>query len=262
MARAAILHLVPDTPVLIEACVDSVPSALAAEAGGAGRVELCDNMIEGGTTPSAGTIAEAKARLRIPVFVMIRPRGGDFLYSDVEYGVMRRDIAHARALGADGVVLGLLDRDGAVDVERTRALREAARPLPVTFHRAFDVARDPDAALDALIGLGVERVLTSGQAATALEGAALIARLMQRAAGRIGILPGCGLDETNVREFVAETGAREVHVRGTSPVRTGMVHRNPRISFRAAVDDDDSVLEVTDAARIQAVARRLAGQER
>jgi copper homeostasis protein len=145
--------------ILIEACVDSVPSALAAEAGGAGRVELCDNMIEGGTGPSAGTIEEAKARLRIPVFVMIRPRGGDFLYSDVEYDVMRRDIAHARALGVDGVVLGLRDRDGNVDVARTRALVDAARPLPVTFHRAFDVARDPDRALDALLGLGVERVL-------------------------------------------------------------------------------------------------------
>jgi copper homeostasis protein len=245
--------------ILIEACVDSVPSALAAEAGGAERVELCDNMIEGGTTPSAGTIAEAKARLRIPVFAMIRPRGGDFLYSDVEYGVMRRDIGHARALGADGVVLGLLDRGGAVDVERTAALVEAARPLPVTFHRAFDVARDPEEALEALIRLGVARVLTSGQAPTAPEGAALIAGLVRQAGERIGILPGCGLDETNLREFVGRTGAREVHVRGTSPVRTEMAHRNPRISFRAAVDSDDSVLEVTDAARIRAMARRLEG---
>lgn len=248
--------------VLIEACVDSVPSALAAEQGGAERVELCDNMIEGGTTPSAGTIAEAKARLRIPVFVMIRPRGGDFLYSDVEYDVMRTDIAHARALEADGVVLGLLDRSGSVDVERTAALVEAARPLPVTFHRAFDVARDADGALDALVRLRVDRVLTSGQATTAPEGAELIARLVERAAGRIGILPGCGLDETNVREFVERTGVREVHVRGTSPVRTTMAHRNPRISFRAAVDDDDSVLEVTDASRIRAMARRLHGEPR
>ncbi|PYQ04353.1 MAG: copper homeostasis protein CutC [Acidobacteria bacterium] len=243
--------------ILIEALVDSVPSALAAEAGGAGRVELCDNMIEGGTSPSAGTIAAAKARLRIPVFAMIRPRGGDFLYSDVEYDVMRRDIAHARELGADGVVLGLLDRGGAVDVERTRALVAAARPLPVTFHRAFDVARDPDEALDALVGLGVERVLTSGLAPTAMEGIALIARLVQRAAGRIGILPGCGIDDTNVQDLVGRTGVREVHVRGTSPVRSRMAFRNPRVSFRAAVDDDDSVLEVTDTGRIQAIARRL-----
>jgi copper homeostasis protein len=251
----------PPGRVLIEACVDSVPSALAAEAGGAERVELCDNMIEGGTTPSAGTVAEAKARLRIPVFVMIRPRGGDFLYSDVEYAVMRRDIAHARTLGADGVVLGLLDPGGNVDVERTAALVDAARPLPVTFHRAFDVSRDPEESLEALVRLRVERVLTSGQAPTATEGAELIARLVRQAAGRIGILPGCGLDETNVREFVARTGVNEVHVRGTSPVRTTMVHRNPRISFRAAVDGDDSVLEVTDSARIHAMARRLRGEE-
>ncbi len=248
----------PEPRVLIEACVDSVPSAMAAEAGGAGRVELCDNMIEGGTSPSAGTIAEAKARLRIPVFVMIRPRGGDFLYSDVEHDVMRRDIAHARDLGADGVVLGLLDRGGAVDVERTRPLVDAARPLPVTFHRAFDVARDADEALDALVALGVERVLTSGLAPTAMEGIALIARLVQRAAGRLGILPGCGIDETNVQGLVDQTGVREVHVRGTSPVRSLMAFRNPRVSFRAAVDGDDSLLEVTDAARIHAIARRLA----
>jgi copper homeostasis protein len=189
---------------------------------------------------------------------MIRPRGGDFLYSDVEHHVMRRDIAHARALEADGVVLGLLDRGGAVDVERTRALMEAARPLPVTFHRAFDVARDPDEALDALIDLGIERVLTSGQAPTAPEGVALIARLVRRAEGRIGILPGGGIDETNVGELVAETGAREVHVRGTSPVRSQMGFRNPRVSFRAAVDADDSLLEVTDAARIRAITERLA----
>ena len=147
----------------------------------------------------------------------------------------------------------------AMDVERTRALVQAARPLSVTFHRAFDVARDPEAALDSLVGLGIDRVLTSGQAPTAPEGAVLIAHLVRRAAGRIGILPGCGIDETNVRELVAQTGAREVHVRGTSPVRTRMAHRNPRVSFRAAVDGDDSVLGVTDAERIRAMARRLDG---
>jgi len=127
----------------------------------------------------------------------------------------------------------------------------------VTFHRAFDVARDADEALTTLMSLGIERVLTSGQAPTASEGAELIARLVQRAAGRIGILPGCGIDETNVRELVTQTGAREVHVRGTSPIRSLMGFRNPRVSFRAAVDSDDSVLDVTDAARIRAIARRL-----
>jgi copper homeostasis protein len=248
-------------PILIEACVDSVPSAMAAEAGGAGRVELCDNLGEGGTTPSAGAIAECRARLRIPIFVMIRPRGGDFLYSDVEYEIMRRDISQARSLGADGMVLGLLRRDGTVDVERTRPLVDAARPLPVTFHRAIDVARDAEEALDALIGMGIDRVLTSGQAPTAPQGAALIARLVRRAAGRIVVLPGCGIDETNVQRLVADTGAYEVHVRGTAMVRSGMAHRNPRVLFRSPVPDDDLALEVTDADRIRRMASLLAEPE-
>lgn len=245
----------PQAPILVEACIDSVESALAAEAGGAGRVELCDDLVEGGTTPSAGTIAVCRERVRIPIFVMIRPRGGDFLYSDVEYEVMRRDVAQAKELGADGVVLGLLNRDGTVDVARTGALAEAARPLGVTFHRAIDVSRDPEETLDALVRLGVDRVLTSGQAPTALEGAGTIARLVRRAAGRIAVLPGGGIDESNVRRVVAETGAREVHVRGTSPVPSAMAHRNPRVSFRSAVEPDDFVLKVTDAERI----RRITG---
>jgi copper homeostasis protein len=245
--------------VLIEACIDSVPSALAAEAGGAGRVELCDNLIEGGTTPSAGTIAECRQRLRIPMFVMIRPRGGDFLYSDVEYAVMRRDIEHAKSLGADGVVLGMLTEEGRVDLDRTRRLVDAARPLPVTFHRAIDVSRDVEEALDALIDVGVDRVLTSGQAPTAPEGADLIGRLVRRAAGRIAILPGCGIDETNVAGLVAQTGVREVHVRGTVLTGTPMRHRNPRVLFRSVPPEDDLALEVTDRARIEAIARALSG---
>jgi copper homeostasis protein len=171
---------------------------------------------------------------------------------------MRRDIAQARNLGADGVVLGLLRPDGTVDTDRTRPLVDAARPLPVTFHRAIDVARDAEEALEALMGMGVDRVLTSGQAPTAPEGSALIASLVRRAAGRIGILPGCGIDDTNVRRLVEQTGAHEVHVRGTSLARSAMVHRNPRVSFRTAVDGDDSVLEVTDARRIRQMVAALA----
>jgi copper homeostasis protein len=249
---------VATAPILIEACLDSVPSALAAQAGGAGRIELCDNLVEGGTTPSAGTIALCKERLAIPVFVMIRPRGGEFLYSDVEYEVMRRDIAQAKSLGADGVVLGLLRPDGRVDAARTRALVAEARPLPVTFHRALDVTPDPLEALDALMEIGIERVLTSGQAPTAPEGADVIARLVRRANDRTGILPGCGIDETNVREIVERTGVREVHVRGTARVQSAMRHRNPRVSFRSPSEPDDFVLEMTDASRIRAIARRLA----
>ena len=247
------------TGVLIEGCVDSVPSAIAAEAGGAGRVELCDNLIEGGTTPSAGTIEECKARLRVPVFVMIRPRGGDFLYTDVEYAIMRRDIVHAKRLGADGVVLGLLRADGTVDVERTRLLVDAARPLRVTFHRAIDVARDAEEALEALVEMGIDRVLTSGQAPTAVEGAAVIAALVRRAAGRIVVLPACGIDETNAAGLVARTGVREVHLRGSALQPSAMVHRNRRILFRSPIPEDDLAIEVTEADRIRRLATALRG---
>jgi copper homeostasis protein len=239
--------------ILLEACVDSVESAVAAEAGGAGRVELCDNLIEGGTTPSAGAIASCVERLSIPVFVMIRPRGGDFLYSDVELDVMRRDVEQAKRLGAHGVVFGLLRPDGTVDEERTRALVEAARPLEVTFHRAFDVTRDAAEALEALVGLGVERVLSSGQAPSAAEGLPLLASLARQAAGRIGILPGGGVDEENVARIVGETGVAEAHVRGTSLRLSGMEYRNPDIDFGGRVAAVDDAREVTDAVRIRRI---------
>jgi copper homeostasis protein len=239
--------------VLLEACVDSVESAAAAEAGGAGRVELCDNLLEGGTTPSAGAIAACVERLSIPVFVMIRPRGGDFLYSDGELDVMRRDVEQAKRLGAHGVVLGLLRPDGTVDVERTRARVEAARPREVTFHRAFDVTRDAAEALEALVGLGVERVLSSGQAPTAGEGLPLLASLARRAAGRIGILPGGGVDEENVARIVGETGVAEAHVRGTTLRPSGMEYRNPGIDFGGRVAAVDDAREVTDPVRIRRI---------
>src|SRR5947208_9942123 len=180
------------TPILVEACVDSIESALAAARGGAHRLELCANLIEGGTTPSAGTLAVCRARLDIPIFVLIRPRGGDFLYSAAELAVMLEDIRRAKQAGVQGIVTGLLRADGEIDADRTGELIAAARPLHVTFHRAFDVCRDASRALETLVALGVERVLTSGQAATAPEGADRIARLVQQAAGRLAILPGGG----------------------------------------------------------------------
>lgn len=197
---------------LIEVCVDSVQSALAAEAGGAARVELCDNLPEGGTTPSAGVIAAVRKQLRIPLHVIVRPRGGDFCYSDVEFGVMERDIALAKQLGADGVVLGILLANGSVDVERTRALIALARPMSVTFHRAFDMTCDAFEALDALIDLGADRILTSGQQPSVLEGLDLITALVRRADGRIVILACGGVDERNASRVVAESHVRELHV--------------------------------------------------
>jgi copper homeostasis protein len=241
--------------ILIEACVDSVESAMAAERGGAQRLELCDNLVEGGTTPSAGMIAECRRRVSIPLYVMIRPRGGDFLYSEIELEVMRRDIAQAKQLGADGVVFGLLLPHGTVDAARTAALVRAARPLDVTFHRAIDVAHDPEEALDALILTGADRVLTSGQAATALQGAAVIKRLVARAAGRIVVLAGGGIDERNVAAVIKKTGVKEVHVRGTTRLKSGMKHRSRRVVFRSSPKPDDYVLEVTDAARVKRIVR-------
>jgi copper homeostasis protein len=202
---------------LVEVCVDSVESALAAEAGGAGRVELCDNLLEGGTTPSAAAIAAARERLRIPLHVIVRPRGGDFCYSDVELDVIKRDIVMAKQSGVDGVVIGVLLPDGRVDVERMRALIALARPLSITFHRAFDMTRDAFEALESLIDLGVDRILTSGQQATAMEGLDLLAELTGRADDRIVIMACGGITEEHVARVVAETHVRELHV-GPRPV--------------------------------------------
>lgn len=238
--------------ILIEACVDTVHSALAAEAGGADRIELCDNLVEGGTTPSAGMIEECVARLDIPVFVIIRPRGGDFLYTSSEITVMLRDIAHAERLGARGIVTGALERDATVSGNVMSELLIAASPLPVTFHRAFDACRDPHRALETLVELGVSRILTAGQAATALEGATAIAASVEQAAGRIGIIAGGGINEENVAEVVQISGASEVHIRGTVPVGSGMEWRREGLSLIKPVLEHD-VRAVTDAERVRRV---------
>ena len=177
--------------ILVEACVDSVESARAAERGGADRLELCDNLVEGGTTPSAGMIAECRTHVRIPIYVMIRPRGGDFLYSPVELEVMVRDIALARELGADGVVFGMLTNAGKVDRKRTARFVNLSYPLDVTFHRAIDVSRDPLEALEVLVDAGVDRVLTSGGAAKALAGSRVIAAMVKFLEGGRGQSRAC-----------------------------------------------------------------------
>jgi copper homeostasis protein len=193
--------------MIVEACVDSVESAIAAEKGGVQRVELCCSLLEGGLTPSAGTIALARKSLRIELQVIVRPRGGDFLYSAAEHDVMLRDIDTAKELGADGVVIGVLTASGEVDVERTRELLERARPMSVTFHRAFDMTRDPFAALDTLASLGIDRVLTSGQEESALEGLDLLKELVARAGDRIVVMVCGNLSEKNIAR-VAKTPPR------------------------------------------------------
>ncbi|MFE0501437.1 copper homeostasis protein CutC [Lysobacter soli] len=199
------------SPVTLEIAANSLASALAAQEGGADRVELCENLGEGGCTPSYGTLAMARERLRIPLYVLIRPRAGDFRFDALERDTMLRDIELCVRLGCDGVVIGALDAGGDVDVALCRELVDAARPLGVTFHRAIDVARDPQAALEAAIALGCERVLTSGAHPTAMEGADVIASLVQHAVGRIGVMAGAGVTPENVRDLVQRTGVREVH---------------------------------------------------
>jgi copper homeostasis protein len=199
--------------ILVEAAVDSLDDALAAVEGGADRLELCANLDVGGTTPDRALIAEVIERVQVPVLVMIRPRGGSFLYSSSELDHMRRDIAAAMELGAAGVVLGVLDGMKRIDVEHTRTLVRVASGAPVTFHRAFDRTLDLFASLDTLISLGVSRVLTSGGAATASEGADMLAALVARAGGRIAILAGGGVRAKNVREIVRRTSVHEVHAR-------------------------------------------------
>jgi len=199
--------------VRVEACVDSSAAASEAGAAGADRLELCTNLFEGGTTPDRETITATLAGTAVPLHVMIRARAGDFQYSGDELAQMCRDIAASRELGVAGVVLGALDAKRRVDRRAVERLVQAARPLAITFHRAFDEVPDPLAALDQLIELGVARVLTAGQADSAIDGIALLKQLVEHSAGRIGILPGGGIREHNVRRIVAETGVREVHLR-------------------------------------------------
>lgn len=214
--------------VPFECCADSVEGALAAEAAGAARVELCDALTDGGVTPSAGKVAACAARLRVPLHVLVRPRPGDFCYSPLELEVMRADVAHCKAAGAAGVVLGLLTPDGAVDAERTAELVALARPMRVTFHKAIDAARDQLAALRVCIALGVDLVLTSGGARSVDEGAETLAAMVrlvdsQRCATRI--VAGGGVTAGNARGLVERTGVHEVHGSGREWVDGAMVYR-------------------------------------
>jgi copper homeostasis protein len=220
-----------DSQILVEVCVDSVASAAAAERGGAARVELCGSLIEGGITPSAGLIETVRSNISIDLHVMIRPRAGDFHYDAEELEIMRRDLQLAKRLGANGVVLGVLDVHGNVDIARTRQLADEARPLAVTFHRAFDMTADLFRALDDLCGVGVDRVLTSGAEPTSLQGRETIRQLVQKAHARIMVMAGSGIKPENARSLVEHTGVTEVHVGLRSAIPSPMLHRNPRVSM-------------------------------
>lgn len=222
------------TQPLIEICAGSIASALAAQEGGANRIELCDNLSEGGTTPSIGMITTVKKLLQIPVYVLIRPRAGDFLYTDAELDSMEADIDFCKIAGVDGFVFGVLDADGNVDEERNRRLIETAYPLPCTFHRAFDVCASPFDALEAIIECGFTRLLSSGQQASAPAGAALLGELVKRAGDRLIIMPGGGIREENAAALVKETRAVEYHASMRSATASGMKYRNENVKMGSA----------------------------
>lgn len=238
-----------------EICANSVASCLAAQEGGAHRVELCAGIPEGGTTPSYGMIRSARESISIGLNVIIRPRGGDFLYSEEELREMVYDIRTARNLGADGLVFGCLTPDGDVDMEAMKLLMEAAGDTPVTFHRAFDHSADPFKALEDIISLGCARILTSGCKPTALEGATLLAGLVEKAGDRIIIMPGCGVREDNIAEIARGTGAREFHFSAREPVESGMIFRNPEVVM--GTEDDPYGTVRTTARRVAATIASL-----
>ena len=196
---------------MLEIAVFNIASALAAEKAGADRIELCENPYDGGTTPSYGTLKIAKEKIKIPVFPIIRPRGGDFLYSEIEFEIMQKDISLCKELGFEGVVIGLLQVDGNIDEIRTKALVDLAYPMEVTFHRAFDRAINPLASLETIIRCGCQRILSSGQTPNAWDGKDLIKQLIEQAQDRIIIMPGSGIRSNHIKEMVAFTGAIEIH---------------------------------------------------
>jgi len=237
---------------LIEICVEGIDGFLAAQEAGADRVELCASLMEGGLTPSLATVRAAVKAARIPVHVIVRPRGGDFLYSEAEFATMLEDIRILREEGVSGVVIGCLTPDGRIDEERTTALVEAARPMSVTCHRAFDMTADAGEAIEALVRAGVDRVLTSGQRDTALEGLAILKAVNAQAAGRITVM-GCGaLDAGNIRDVRDGAGLAELHFAALRTVPSAMAFRNPHVGMGGTEKDREYELTLTDVDAVRA----------
>ena len=241
----------------LEICIDSIEAAIAAQAGGADRLELCGNLLEGGTTPTKSMVELCRQYSDLPIMMMVRPRGGDFLYSDYEFELMQKDIQLAKEMGVKGVVLGLLLEDGNIDVYRTRQLVELARPLEVTFHRAFDRVRNPYLALRELINLKVDRILTSGLKPTVPEGISLIKELIQQAGDELIIMPGSGVNETNVADIIAQTGAREVHSSAKHQISSQMLYANPDV-YMGAEGVDEYQRNTVSEARVRAMREAMA----
>jgi copper homeostasis protein len=241
----------------LEICVDTVESAMVAQNAGADRVELCNNLQEGGTTPGAGMISSARNNLCIGINVIIRPRGGDFLYSELEFDIMRREIDLCRECGVDGVVLGILLPGGEIDIERTAKLVELARPMTVTFHRAFDMCNDAFKGLEDVVATGAERILTSGQMNKAEDGIGKIKDLIAKADNRIIIMPGSGINATNILKIAKGTGAKEFHLTGRKVTESEMIFRPAGISMGGSADLSEFSRKVTDPDVIRTIINNL-----
>lgn len=245
----------------IEIVVYNIESAMKAQEGGADRIELCDNPAEGGTTPSYGTIELVRQNVSMDVFIMIRPRGGDFNYNSYEFHSMKRDISQCQKLSVDGIVFGILNADGTIDKKRCKELIQQARPLKVTCHRAFDMTRDPFEALEDCIEVGFDRILTAGQQAQALQGASLIGELIKRANGRIAIMPGSGVNENTITEILNTSGATEIHFSATTFYPSAMTFINKQIAGMGADEGSEFKLRTVDPERVKKM-RMLAEKER
>jgi copper homeostasis protein len=241
----------------LEICADSVGSAIIAQEAGAQRIELCESLIEGGITPSAGKIESVRKNLGITLHVIIRPRGGDFLYTGIEFDIMRRDIARCGEAGVDGVVIGILTPDGSVDIERTARLTEEARPMSVTFHRAFDMCNDPFRGLADVMATGADRLLTSGQMTDALSGAALISELISKAGEKMIIMPGGGLNASNIRAVAEATRASEFHLTGRMATESAMIFRKRGISIGGVYPADEFKMKTADPVAIKNIVQIL-----
>jgi copper homeostasis protein len=232
--------------MLLEICVFNTATALAAEKAGADRIELCENYANGGTTPSYGYLKTVREQISIPVFPMIRPRGGDYFHSADEIGIIRKDILLCKELGFEGVVFGLLNQDGTIDRDNTARLTEAAYPLEVTFHRAFDRCKDPLEALETIIACGCNRILTSGQEPKVMEGLALVKQLVEQANDRIIIMPGSGLNSSNVASIIRTAGVSEVHTSARIRIASATQYRNEKMP-------EDFDLDFVDAEEIRKI---------
>ena len=241
----------------LEICVDSIDSAIYAQEAGADRVELCDNLSEGGTTPSFGTILNVRKRLNIGLNVIIRPRGGDFLYNDTEFEIMKKDTEICRELGADAVVAGILRRDGSVDVERTSELVAIAKPMTVTFHRAFDMCSDPVKGLEDIIKAGASRLLTSGQKNSVEEGLEIIARLVKQAGRRIIVMPGGGINLSNIEKIIIQSKAHEFHLTGRKSTNSEMDFQRSNISMGGYTGANEYTRKVADISLIRKIVEIL-----